>query len=200
MTGYCPGGTGPPECYAGTKWTPNDPMFFLHHGVRVISAIGLTAFPLSYRTVAQMVDKIWYDWQQKSTKNKYAFGGGSVTATRNYTTFRQFPTGLPPYLSVSPSFDVKRIMVSDPLRSPPSQFDSKLEGDGLWNVTIWDVMDTMGRYALLRICLGVGGHLTLPQPVDAIPFAVEASPGYSPGRRGHSMSIGLFLSHMDFRK
>jgi hypothetical protein len=35
-------------------------------------------------------------------------------------------------------------MVSDPLRSPPSQFDSKLEGDDLWNVTVWDVMDTMG--------------------------------------------------------
>ena len=34
MTGFCPNGTGAPDCYAGPKWTPNDPMFFLHHAVR----------------------------------------------------------------------------------------------------------------------------------------------------------------------
>ena len=34
MTGFCPDGTGPPDCYTGPKWTPNDPMFFLHHAVR----------------------------------------------------------------------------------------------------------------------------------------------------------------------
>ena len=33
MTGLCPGGTGPPDCYAGPKWSSNDPMFFLHHAV-----------------------------------------------------------------------------------------------------------------------------------------------------------------------
>ena len=48
-----------------------------------------------------MVDKIWYDWQQRSTINQYSYGGGSVTALPSFTTFVQFPTGLPPYLSVS---------------------------------------------------------------------------------------------------
>jgi hypothetical protein len=79
----------------------------MHHGVRAISATGFTAFPFSYHVVVQMVDKIWYDWQKKSTKNKYAYGGGSVTAANNFTTFRQFPTGFLPYLSVSASSDVK---------------------------------------------------------------------------------------------
>jgi hypothetical protein len=37
MTGFCPGGTGVPDCYAGPKWTPNDPMFFLHHAVSPLS-------------------------------------------------------------------------------------------------------------------------------------------------------------------
>ena len=48
MTGFCPGGTGPPDCYAGPKWTPNDPMFFLHHAVRSApSLLSLMANPLS---------------------------------------------------------------------------------------------------------------------------------------------------------
>ena len=48
-----------------------------------------------------MVDKILYDWQQRSTINQYSYGGGSVTALPSFTIFVQFPTGLPPYLSVS---------------------------------------------------------------------------------------------------
>ena len=34
MGGTCPDGAGPPDCYAGPKWPPNDPLFFLHHAVR----------------------------------------------------------------------------------------------------------------------------------------------------------------------
>ena len=49
----------------------------------------------------QMVDKIWYDWQKKSLRNKYSFGGGSVAALSSFAAFRQFPTGLPPYVNVS---------------------------------------------------------------------------------------------------
>lgn len=101
MTGTCPFGEGPPDCYLGPKWTPNDPIFFMHHA---------------------FIDKLWFDWQNKSPKNMYAFGGGSVEALVNFATFIQFPTGLPPYLN----------------------FDSPIPGDGLWNVTIWDVMDTTG--------------------------------------------------------
>ncbi|KAF9780434.1 Di-copper centre-containing protein [Thelephora terrestris] len=101
MTGTCPNGAVPPACYGGPKWTPNDPVFFMHHA---------------------MIDKIWYDWQKKSPKNRFSYGGGSVEALSSFATFTEFPTGLPPYLN----------------------FDSPIPGDGLWNVTIWDVMDTTG--------------------------------------------------------
>lgn len=54
-----------------------------------------------------MIDKIWSDWQDKNPKNKYAYGGGSVTAfAGNFTIFAAFPTGLPPYLNVSGFFRI----------------------------------------------------------------------------------------------
>lgn len=34
MGGLCLNNALPPDCYPGAKWTPNDPVFFLHHGVR----------------------------------------------------------------------------------------------------------------------------------------------------------------------
>ena len=48
-----------------------------------------------------MVDKIWSDWQKISIENKYSYGGGTVTALTDPTLFPEFPTGLPPHLSVS---------------------------------------------------------------------------------------------------
>ena len=123
MTGFCPNGTGPPACVVGPKWTSNDPLFFMHHGVRVVSVTFCTAFPFTYRPVVQMVDKVWYDWQKKGPKNQYSYGGGSVEGLVDFKTFSQFPTGLPPYLDVSASSDLKRacaILVPDTLRSPVS--------------------------------------------------------------------------------
>ena len=38
MGGTCPNGAAPPDCYAGAKWPPNDPLFFLHHAVGGSSA------------------------------------------------------------------------------------------------------------------------------------------------------------------
>jgi hypothetical protein len=70
-----------------------------------------------------MVDKIWYDWQNKGPRNKYAFGGGSASALSNFTTFVTFPTGLPPYLGVSAQSIRKYtcvIMTLDALAFPPS--------------------------------------------------------------------------------
>jgi len=101
MTGLCPKGA-PAGCAYGPKWTPNDPMFFLHHG---------------------FVDKIWSDWQMRDARNTYAYGGGSVTASTIFANFVKYPTGTPPYLG----------------------FESDLPSDGLWNATIWDVMDTTGE-------------------------------------------------------
>jgi len=102
LSGFCPNGAVPPACYEGPTWSSNDPLFFMHHA---------------------MIDKVWYDWQNKDPRNKYAFGGGSITALPNYTDYTRFPTGLPPYLN----------------------FDSQVLGDGLWdNITVWDMMDTKG--------------------------------------------------------
>jgi len=102
MTGFCPDGLVPPACYPGPKWTPSDPLFFMHHA---------------------MVDKIWYDWQNKAPQNKYAFGGGTIATLNNFTLYTEFPTGLPPF----------------------TNFDSLIPGDNLWNnITVWDVMDTTG--------------------------------------------------------
>ena len=124
MTGACPDGAVPPVCYPGTTWTPNDPLFFMHHAVRVTSATRLTASPSSHHTMApQMIDKVWYDWQNKGPENKYSYGGGSVTPLPNFTAFRTSPTGLPPYLNVSASSDLKRtrvVMVFHAFRSPVS--------------------------------------------------------------------------------
>ena len=60
----------------------------------------------------QMVDKIWYDWQRKSPKNKYAYGGGSVEAT-DVPSFAEFPTGLPPYYGVSTWSDPNTLRDND---------------------------------------------------------------------------------------
>ena len=35
MGGLCPFGTGTPDCYFETKWTPNDPVSLLHHAARI---------------------------------------------------------------------------------------------------------------------------------------------------------------------
>ena len=70
-----------------------------------------------------MIDKVWYDWQNKSIKNKYSYGGGSVTPLPSFSAFQQSPTGLPPYLNVSASSDLKRTWaatVSHALGPPPS--------------------------------------------------------------------------------
>lgn len=81
MGGTCPFGTGPPECVPGAKWSVNEPMFFLHHG---------------------MIDKIWYDWQHRNSSNKNIFAGGSISwlATSNVSVL-QYPTGGPPLLNTS---------------------------------------------------------------------------------------------------
>jgi len=79
MTGVCPGGTGPPACNAGPKWTPNDPLFFLHHA---------------------RVDKIWHDWQLANPSNTALYGGGSIQATDTFADFIANPNGLPPAVTL----------------------------------------------------------------------------------------------------
>ena len=104
MGGFCPDGAAPPDCFWGQRWTPNDPLFFMHHAVRDLLRLSLTTLTWTM----QMIDKIWYDWQEKSLRNKYAFGGGSVAALGSFAAFSQFPTGLPPFLNVSASSHLRR--------------------------------------------------------------------------------------------
>jgi tyrosinase len=63
MAGGCPanatafrGGCSGPFCISHIS-NLSEPMFWLHHG---------------------MVDKVWFDWQQKSAANAKAFGGRAI--------------------------------------------------------------------------------------------------------------------------
>ena len=74
-----------------------DPLFFLHHAVcRIDDSIEGAA----NMRVAQMVDKVWYDWQHRNSSNEKAFGGGSVSVQVNATEASKYPTGAPPFLNV----------------------------------------------------------------------------------------------------
>ncbi|CAE6411923.1 unnamed protein product [Rhizoctonia solani] len=55
LAGTCPTAAGS-SCIGGSTWTPNDPIFFLHHA---------------------NFDRIWYLWQRKNAANANAFKGGS---------------------------------------------------------------------------------------------------------------------------
>jgi tyrosinase len=77
MFGTCPSNAGP-TCVPGAKWTPNDPIFFMHHA---------------------MVDKVWYDWQHEHEANFWSFQGGSVEALENATFFYANPNGAAPWLN-----------------------------------------------------------------------------------------------------
>ena len=96
----------------------------MHHAVRATSAARFTVSLSSHHVIAlQMIDKVWYDWQNKRIENKYSYGGGSITPLPSFLAFEEFPTGLPPHLSVSASSDLKRtrvVTVSYAFRLPPS--------------------------------------------------------------------------------
>ena len=48
-----------------------------------------------------MIDKIWYDWQSLDPVNVNSFFGGSVQHIESLEAYDQYPSGGPPYLSVS---------------------------------------------------------------------------------------------------
>lgn len=65
-----------------------------------------------------------------------------MAALGNFSTFTVFPTGLPPYVNVSISSNFRFVVIIPHVLPSLSQFDTPIPGDGLWNVTIWDAMDT----------------------------------------------------------
>jgi len=48
-----------------------------------------------------MIDKVWFDWQNKHKENFWSFFGGSVGSHSQPGLYRQFPAGGPPFLNVS---------------------------------------------------------------------------------------------------
>jgi len=77
LQGACPANSLP-GCIPGAKWSTNDPLFQLHHG---------------------MVDKLWYDWQNANPANYWSFAGGSVARVTNFVADPEFPNGAPPLVT-----------------------------------------------------------------------------------------------------
>ncbi|KAF9501644.1 Di-copper centre-containing protein [Pleurotus eryngii] len=81
MVGGDLAGTCPPnaaeECKDGSKWAPNDPLFWMHHA---------------------MIDKVWSEWQSKHEANFMSFEGGSVQRFENIMIHERYPNGGPPFL------------------------------------------------------------------------------------------------------
>ena len=48
-----------------------------------------------------MIDKMWYEWQGRNPASAKSFFGGSVQHLDNEADYLQYPSGGPPYLSVS---------------------------------------------------------------------------------------------------
>jgi tyrosinase len=48
-----------------------------------------------------MVDKIWYDWQNRDPVNFNSFYGGSVEHIDSLAAYNEYPNGGPPYFGVS---------------------------------------------------------------------------------------------------
>ena len=48
-----------------------------------------------------MVDKLWYDWQNRDPMNANSFYGGSVEYIHSLAAYDEYPNGGPPYLNVS---------------------------------------------------------------------------------------------------
>ncbi|KAL4263581.1 Di-copper centre-containing domain superfamily protein [Pleurotus pulmonarius] len=100
LLGACPR-TAPPGCMSGPTFTPNDPLFWLHHA---------------------MIDKVWHDWQHNSIANTRAFEGGSVQRLDNIT---MWPTGSAPWM------DLQTVMPADGLFSENTVVDVIDTEDGL---------------------------------------------------------------------
>ena len=70
--------------------------FITRYGFLISSIKGIVLTRMFF----QMVDRVWYKWQQENSKNKNAFEGGSISVQVDPTV----PiTGGPPMLSVRSS-------------------------------------------------------------------------------------------------
>ena len=116
LSGSCPA-NAPSTCIGGPKWSTNG-MFLLvpipQHlravlkfnrslvfhaprgkGEKLDEFIVLTCLP------SQMVDKIWYDWQNINSANFWAYRGGATAVNEDPSvTNATYPNGSPPMLTV----------------------------------------------------------------------------------------------------
>ena len=75
-----------------------DPTFFLRRAVRLIVSSSPERVDES---PAQMVDKIWYDWQHKTPKNQNLFAGGSIDWLVDASlSVAEYPNGAPLLLNI----------------------------------------------------------------------------------------------------
>ncbi|KAJ7917199.1 Di-copper centre-containing protein, partial [Mycena leptocephala] len=103
LGGTCPG-DAPAGCVGGPTFSANEPLFWMHHA---------------------MVDKMWYDWQNKHPSNTKAFFGGSVEALENATYYQSFPNGAAPF------FNINSTMPSDGLFPSPKISDVLSTTEGM---------------------------------------------------------------------
>ena len=58
-----------------------------------------------------MVDKVWFDWQNRDPVNANSFFGGSVQKLQSIASYQQYPNGGPPFLGVSGNrFSIELLM------------------------------------------------------------------------------------------
>jgi tyrosinase len=106
LDGLCPTGSNVTVgCIPGPKWSSNDPLFFLHHG---------------------MIDKIWHDWQHQHKANQKAFFGGATQMLQNLTIYNQYPTGGPPYLNLKSNMPMDGLFPDKPVNQVMSTTDGLL--------------------------------------------------------------------------
>lgn len=87
-----------------------------------------------------MVDKVWFDWQQKHPANAKAFTGGAVEHLTNVTDYKKYPTGGPPWLTVSPQVLIL-VDISD--TDVVSKLGDTMPADGMFpEVKVSDVIST----------------------------------------------------------
>ncbi|KAF8259519.1 Di-copper centre-containing protein [Lactarius quietus] len=79
LSGSCPE-NAPSNCTLGPTWSPNEPLFWMHHA---------------------MVDKVWYDWQHRNLVNAKSYFGGSIPSLQSIESYEQYPNGAPPLLNLS---------------------------------------------------------------------------------------------------
>ena len=74
----------------------------MHHAVGLVPLLArVILLSLTFRSARrQMVDKVWYDSQNRNSENPNSFFGGTVRALQSLDTYKQYPNGGPPFLNV----------------------------------------------------------------------------------------------------